>query len=117
MTAVPSDVFMAHRASLSLLAIYSLAFFLPIAALADSGEYFYDDQRRLTSVSDSTGTTAVCNYDAVGNFLSLDRLTLPGSGIGIYLANPVAGPVTQLCRLQGYGIDRGADRKEAGSRG
>jgi len=105
MTAVPSDEFMAHRTSLSLLAIYFLAFFLPIAALADSAEYFYDDQGRLTSVSDSTGTTAVYNYDAVGNLLSVDRLTLPGGGIGIYLVNPITGPATQLCQLQGYGFD------------
>lgn len=72
---------------------------------ADQAQYLYDDQERLTSVSDGTGATAVYNYDAVGNLLSIDRLTPPGSGIGIYLVNPVTGPVTQLCRLQGYGFD------------
>jgi hypothetical protein len=45
----------------------------------------------------------------------LYRLTPPGSGIGIYLVNPIAGQVTQICRLQGYGFDRWAHRKEAGS--
>ena len=72
---------------------------------ADQAQYLYDDQGRLTSVSDSTGGTAVYNYDSVGNLLSVDRLTPPGSGIGIYLVNPITGPVTQLCRLQGYGFD------------
>lgn len=73
--------------------------------LADQAQYFYDDQGRLTSVADSTGVTAVYNYDAVGNLISIDRLTPPGSGIGIYLVNPITGPVTQLCRVQGYGFD------------
>ena len=61
---------------------------------ADQAQYLYDDQGRLTSVSDSTGTTAVYNYDAVGNLFSIDRLTPPGSGIGIYLVNPGTGPTT-----------------------
>lgn len=72
---------------------------------ADQAQYLYDEQGRLTSVSDSTGATAIYNYDAVGNLLSIDRLTPPGSGIGIYLVNPITGPVTQICRLQGYGFD------------
>jgi len=85
---------------------------------ADQAQYLYDDQGRLTSVSDSTGTSAVYNYDAVGNLLSIDRLTPPGSGIGIYLVNPITGPVAQLCRVQGYGFDQWSDRtKEAGSIG
>lgn len=72
---------------------------------ADQAQYLYDEQGRLTSVTDSTGTLAVYNYDAVGNLLSIDRLTPPGSGIGIYTVNPITGPVTQLCRVQGYGFD------------
>lgn len=92
-----------------------LGFSIACFAYADQAQYLYDDQGRLASVSDSTGSTAVYNYDAVGNLLSIDRLTPPGSGIGIYLVNPATGPVTQLCRVQGYGFDRGADGKEAGS--
>jgi YD repeat-containing protein len=72
---------------------------------ADQAQYLYDDQGRITGVTDSTGALAVYNYDAVGNLLSIDRLTPPGSGIGIYLVNPITGPVTQLCQLQGYGFD------------
>lgn len=79
--------------------------FFAVCVLSDQAQYLYDDQGRLTSVSDSTGATAVYNYDSVGNLLSIDRLTPPGSGIGIYLVNPIAGQVTQICRLQGYGFD------------
>ncbi|GAB1723346.1 MAG: hypothetical protein NTNFB01_22420 [Nitrospira sp.] len=56
-------------------------------------------------MSDGAGATAVYTYEAVDNLLSVDRLTPPGSGIGIYLVNPVAGPVMQFCRIQGYGKD------------
>jgi YD repeat-containing protein len=72
---------------------------------ADQAQYLYDDQGRLTSASDGTGATAIYNYDAVGNLLSIDRLSPPGRGIGIFLVNPITGPVTQICRLQGYGFD------------
>ena len=89
--------------SLALLVSFSL--FLVCPAHADQAQYLYDEQGRLISVSDSTGTLAVYNYDAVGNLLSIDRFTPPGSGIGIYLINPSNGPITELCRLQGYGFD------------
>lgn len=82
-----------------------LQFFGTSLSRADQAQYLYDDQGRLTSVSDSTGATAVYNYDPVGNLLSIDRLTPPGSGIGIYLVNPITGPAAELCRVQGYGFD------------
>lgn len=90
--------------------LVSLIFFcLPLAVTcliqADQAQYLYDDQGRLTGVADNTGSLAIYNYDAVGNLLAIDSLTPPGSGIGIYLVNPATGPVTQLCRLQGYGFD------------
>lgn len=97
-------------------AFVCLSFCKGYLVLADQSLYLYDDQERLIGVADSAGATAVYNYDAVGNLLSIDRLTPPGSGIGIYLVNPVTGLVTQLCRLQGYGFNRESDRKEAGSR-
>lgn len=79
--------------------------FLSCHVYADQAQYMYDDQGRLTSVADSTGALAVYNYDAVGNLLSIDRFTPPGSGIAIYLVNPITGPITELCRVQGYGFD------------
>jgi len=83
----------------------TIVLFLGSPLCADQAQYLYDDQGRLTSVADSTGALAVYNYDAVGNLLSIDRFTPPSSGIGIYLVNPVTGPVTQMCRPQGYGFD------------
>lgn len=82
-----------------------IGLFLSCHVYADQAQYMYDDQGRLTSVADSTGALAVYNYDAVGNLLSIDRFTPPGSGIGIYLVNPITGPITELCRVQGYGFD------------
>lgn len=75
------------------------------SAYADQAQYLYDDQGRLTGVADSSGSLAAYSYDSVGNLLSIERLTPPGSGIGIFLVNPFTGPVTQICRLQGYGFD------------
>ena len=71
---------------------------------ADQAQYLYDDQGRLTSVIDSTGALAVYNYDSVGNLLSIDRFTPPGSGIGIYLTAPSRGSATTSVVVQGYGF-------------
>jgi YD repeat-containing protein len=72
---------------------------------ADVAQYLYDELGRLVGVADSTGVTAVYNYDAVGNLTSINRFTPPGSGIGIYLAAPGSGPATTQVTLQGYGFD------------
>ena len=71
---------------------------------ADQAQYLYDDQDRLTSVIDSTGALAVYNYDSVGNLMSIDRFTPPGSGIGIYLTAPSRGSATTSVVVQGYGF-------------
>ncbi len=96
-------------------AFLCLSFCKGYLVLADQSLYLYDDQERLIGVADSAGATAIYTYDPVGNLLSIDRFSPPGSGIGIYIVNPIMGPVAQLCQLQGYGFDRWADRKEAGS--
>jgi YD repeat-containing protein len=72
---------------------------------ADTAKYLYDEVGRLIGVADSTGVTAVYNYDAVGNLTSIDRFTPPGSGIGIYLAAPGSGPATTQVTIHGYGFD------------
>jgi YD repeat-containing protein len=74
------------------------------SGLADQAQYQYDDLGRLASVADSTGAVAVYNYDAVGNLLSIDRFTPPGSGIGIYLTAPNRGSATTPVVIQGYGF-------------
>lgn len=95
-----------HMAKLLVFLIHlGIAFSSTGPLQADQAQYLYDDQGRLSGIADSTGALAIYNYDAVGNLLSIDRLTPPGSGIGIYLVNPITGPVTQLCRVQGYGFD------------
>ena len=93
------------RAVGSLALAMILGLVVPYYIQADEAQYLYDDQGRLTGVADSAGATAVYNYDSVGNLLSVDRFTPPGSGIGVYLVNPANGPVTELCRVHGYGFD------------
>jgi YD repeat-containing protein len=75
---------------------------IPMPAYADTAQYLYDELGRLVGVADSTGVTAVYNYDAVGNLTSINRFTPPGSGIGIYLEAPGSGPATTQVTLQGY---------------
>lgn len=90
--------------SLMLIVPISVWLFLSCPLYADQSQYLYDDQGRLASVTDSTGALAVYNYDAVGNLLSIDRFTPPGSGIGIYLTAPTKGAVTTTVVIQGYGF-------------
>jgi YD repeat-containing protein len=72
---------------------------------ADVAQYLYDELGRLVGVADSTGVTAVYNYDAVGNLTSINRFTPPGRGIVMYLAAPGSGPATTQVTIQGYGFD------------
>ena len=77
---------------------------LPLALHADQAEYFYDELGRLTTVVDAAGNTAIYNYDAVGNLLSIDRFTVPGSGIGIFTLLPGTGAIGSQVKIQGYGF-------------
>ena len=94
-----------NRAVLLGLAVATLAIILYSKSIADGAGFLYDELGRLVGVSDSTGVTAVYNYDAVGNLTSIDRFTPPGSGIGLYLAAPSSGPATTQVTIQGYGFD------------
>ena len=47
----------------------------PTPTAADQAQYFYDALGRLSAVVDGQGNTAVCQYDAVGNLLSISRGT------------------------------------------
>jgi len=71
---------------------------------ADQAQYFNDDLGRLTTVVDEAGNTAIYNYDAVGNLLSIDRFTPGGSGIGIYALLPGKGAIGSQVKIQGYGF-------------
>ena len=72
--------------------------------LAGEAQYAYDDLGRLTTVVDETGNTAIYNYDAVGNLLSIDRFTPGGSGISIYALLPGKGAIGSQVKIQGYGF-------------
>jgi len=48
--------------------------------LAGVAQYAYDDLGRLTTVVDEAGNTAIYNYDAVGNLLSIQRFTTSSRG-------------------------------------
>ncbi|MEW6248908.1 MAG: IPT/TIG domain-containing protein [Nitrospirota bacterium] len=80
-------------------------FMLPSPLPAGEAQYAYDDLGRLTTVVDEAGNTAVYNYDAVGNLLSIDRFTPGAGGIGIYVLLPAKGAVGSQVKIQGYGFD------------
>jgi YD repeat-containing protein len=52
----------------------------PALASADTAQYIYDDLGRLSQVIDGQGNVAICQYDAVGNLLSITRNT---GGVGV----------------------------------
>jgi YD repeat-containing protein len=64
--------------------------------------YIYDELGRLRSVSDPTGDTAVYNYDAVGNLLSIDRHA--SSAVSVIEFQPKSGPVGATVAIQGTGF-------------
>jgi YD repeat-containing protein len=64
--------------------------------------YSYDDLGRLKSVVDPTGDTAVYNYDAVGNLLSIDRHA--SSVVSVVEFQPKSGAVNTTVTIQGSGF-------------
>jgi YD repeat-containing protein len=71
------------------LALFIAGQLSPYLATADQAQYLYDELRRLAGVSDSTGVTAVYNYDAVGNLTSIDRFT-PLVAASAFISRPQA---------------------------
>jgi YD repeat-containing protein len=53
--------------------ILLLGVLVPMSAIADQVQYIYDGLGRLSQVIDGQGTVATCQYDAVGNPLSITR--------------------------------------------
>jgi YD repeat-containing protein len=64
--------------------------------------YIYDDLSRLKAVVDPTGDTAVYNYDAVGNLLSIDRHA--SSTVSVVEFQPKSGPANTTVTIQGSGF-------------
>jgi YD repeat-containing protein len=89
---------------LRLVAYLIMAFAVAVSSWAGEAQFAYDELGRLTTVVDEAGNTAIYNYDAVGNLLSIDRYTAPGFGIGIYTMVPGKGAVGAQVKIQGYGF-------------
>src|SRR2546423_14491487 len=85
-------------------AVIAWAVFWSSPLLAGEAQYAYDDLGRLTTVVDEAGNTVIYNYDAIGNLLSIDRFTVPGSGIGIFTLLPGRGAIGSQVKIQGYGF-------------
>ncbi len=66
---------MRKRALTGLIFLLLLAFASSLWAQSNPVQYVYDALGRLTQVVDPSGTVATYNYDAVGNLLSITRLT------------------------------------------
>jgi YD repeat-containing protein len=52
----------------------------PTPTPTDTAQYIYDDLGRLSQVIDGQGNVVTCQYDAVGNLLSITRNT---GGVGV----------------------------------
>ncbi|MGH7274362.1 MAG: RHS repeat domain-containing protein, partial [Nitrospiria bacterium] len=65
----------------------ALLIYLPLTALAQEIRYLYDDLNRLIAVIDQQGRTAIYEYDAVGNILTIRRVDATGP-VAITLVNP-----------------------------
>jgi YD repeat-containing protein len=78
-----------------------LIFGLDSAAAAEVS-YVYDDLGRLKAVIDPGTDTAIYNYDAVGNLLSISRQ--PSTAISIIDFTPKTGPVGTTVTIFGTGF-------------
>src|SRR5205823_2883843 len=65
--------------------------------------YIYDKLSRLKAVVDPASDTAVYNYDAVGNLLSIARQG--SSSIALLEFSPQSGPVGTTVTIQGTGFN------------
>jgi YD repeat-containing protein len=74
------------------------------APLAHAAQYTYDLRGRLTSVTESDGSTISYSYDANGNILSITRTsaTLP---LTISTFSPSTGPVGTSVTIRGTGFN------------
>ena len=88
------------------IALLWLVLTAPTAA-AQTGpvQYGYDELGRLVIVADGAGNTAIYNYDAVGNLLSIERID-PGQlgAIAIVKITPTQGKVGSAVSIFGKGF-------------
>src|SRR6202022_4502789 len=86
---------------LVVLAILSLTL-LPISHGQSGVTYVYDDLGRVAGVVDPNGNSAVYNYDAVGNLLSITRFT--PAQVALIQFSPGQGPVGTSIAISGSGF-------------
>jgi len=89
-----------RRAITGLVSLFLLGFAPPLWAQSNV-QYVYDALGRLTQVIDPSGNTAMYNYDAVGNMLSITRSTTSPSSLAIFSFSPTQGSVGQTVTIQG----------------
>jgi YD repeat-containing protein len=70
--------------------------------------YFYDDLNRLIGVTDATGSSAQYSYDAVGNIVSIARIT--PTQVSILSFSPENGPVGTAVTINGTGFSTTASQ-------
>jgi len=70
--------------------------------------YIYDDLGRLVAVVDGQGNAAVYAYDAVGNILSISRIT--AGQVSIIYFTPSSGPVGTTVTISGTGFSTTASQ-------
>ena len=70
--------------------------------------YIYDALGRLVGVVDRNGDSAVYNYDAVGNLLSIERHT--ASTVAILQFSPQSGPIGTTVTISGTGFSATANQ-------
>lgn len=85
------------RRILGALLLILLAWAVPAIAIT----YIYDELGRLVGVVDPAGNTAVYNYDAVGNILSIQNY--PSSTVSIIEFTPNSGAVAATVTIYGTG--------------
>jgi RHS repeat-associated protein len=72
------------------------------AAPSDAIRYVYDEGSRLRAVTDPAGDTAIYEWDAVGNLLSIDRFD--SDDVSIAQLTPARGPVGSAVTIFGTGF-------------
>jgi YD repeat-containing protein len=91
------------RVLIALLGVFLSVCLLPLGPIsAGNIDYVYDELGRLIAVIDETGETAVYQYDAVGNVLSISRQS--SAIVSIITFTPSSGPVGTTVTISGTGF-------------
>jgi len=90
-----------------ILGVFSLFLFtlcLPALVHTNESRFFYDELGRLQAEVEPQGNTAIYNYDAVGNLLSITRSDVSPTGVSITYFNPEKGTEGIAVEIFGSGF-------------